>query len=98
MDIQKCFLCTVQLFNLKKLIIYKSFLFSHYFRIKLWATLAKSARKLEVWDVCRAACRFCLLYDDGAGKSSESNSELMKFLSIKAKCTYYDHKHFYLEL
>uniref|UniRef100_M3ZZE9 Cilia and flagella associated protein 46 n=1 Tax=Xiphophorus maculatus TaxID=8083 RepID=M3ZZE9_XIPMA len=70
---------------LNKLIIYKSFLFSHYFRIKLWATLAKSARKLEVWDVCRAACRFCLLYDDGAGKSSESNSELMKFLSIKSK-------------
>ncbi|XP_032922061.1 cilia- and flagella-associated protein 46 isoform X2 [Catharus ustulatus] len=33
-------------------------------RIILWADLAKVARKLEVWDVCRAACRFCLLYDD----------------------------------
>nr|XP_046258124.1 cilia- and flagella-associated protein 46 isoform X1 [Scatophagus argus] len=34
-------------------------------RVKLWATLVKTARKHEVWDVCRAACRFCLLYDDG---------------------------------
>ncbi|KAM9232478.1 cilia- and flagella-associated protein 46 [Leptosomus discolor] len=33
-------------------------------RIILWADLAKVARKREVWDVCRAACRFCLLYDD----------------------------------
>ncbi|KAM6203864.1 cilia- and flagella-associated protein 46 [Sarcoramphus papa] len=33
-------------------------------RIMLWADLAKVARKQEVWDVCRAACRFCLLYDD----------------------------------
>ncbi|KAM7102431.1 cilia- and flagella-associated protein 46 isoform 6-T6 [Ciconia maguari] len=33
-------------------------------RIILWADLAKVARKQEVWDVCRAACRFCLLYDD----------------------------------
>ncbi|XP_043992577.1 cilia- and flagella-associated protein 46 isoform X2 [Gambusia affinis] len=42
-------------------------------RVKLWATLAKTARKLEVWDVCRAACRFCLLYDDRAVKTSETN-------------------------
>ncbi|XP_056903879.1 cilia- and flagella-associated protein 46 isoform X4 [Takifugu flavidus] len=34
-------------------------------RVKLWATLVKTAAKHEVWDVCRAACRFCLLYDDG---------------------------------
>uniref|UniRef100_A0A8D0H4W8 Cilia and flagella associated protein 46 n=1 Tax=Sphenodon punctatus TaxID=8508 RepID=A0A8D0H4W8_SPHPU len=33
-------------------------------RIKLWEDLAKVARKQDVWDVCRAACRFCLLYDD----------------------------------
>ncbi|XP_008935152.1 PREDICTED: tetratricopeptide repeat protein 40, partial [Merops nubicus] len=33
-------------------------------RIILWADLAKVARKQEVWDVCRAACRFCLMYDD----------------------------------
>ncbi|XP_074015315.1 cilia- and flagella-associated protein 46 [Numenius arquata] len=33
-------------------------------RIILWANLAKVARKEEVWDVCRAACKFCLLYDD----------------------------------
>ncbi|XP_073541302.1 cilia- and flagella-associated protein 46 isoform X2 [Phyllobates terribilis] len=34
-------------------------------RVRMWADLAKVARKQEVWDVCRAACRFCLLYDDG---------------------------------
>ncbi|XP_077103327.1 cilia- and flagella-associated protein 46 [Siphateles boraxobius] len=34
-------------------------------RVRLWASLAKIARKQEVFDVCRAACRFCLLYDDG---------------------------------
>ncbi|XP_058493509.1 cilia- and flagella-associated protein 46-like [Solea solea] len=32
-------------------------------RMKLWASLAKTARKHEVWDVCRGACRFCLFYD-----------------------------------
>ncbi|KAL6101538.1 cfap46 [Pungitius sinensis] len=42
-------------------------------RAKLWATLVKSARKQEVWDVCRAACRFCLLYDDGRWKISETD-------------------------
>ncbi|XP_032397492.1 cilia- and flagella-associated protein 46 isoform X2 [Etheostoma spectabile] len=39
----------------------------------LWATLVKTARKLEVWDVCRAACRFCLLYDDGRWKISKTD-------------------------
>uniref|UniRef100_A0A8C5PTU7 Cilia and flagella associated protein 46 n=1 Tax=Leptobrachium leishanense TaxID=445787 RepID=A0A8C5PTU7_9ANUR len=34
-------------------------------RVRLWAELAKLSRKQEVWDVCRTACRFCLLYDDG---------------------------------
>ncbi|XP_075699341.1 cilia- and flagella-associated protein 46 isoform X2 [Rhinoderma darwinii] len=34
-------------------------------RVRLWSDLAKVARKQSVWDVCRAACRFCLLYDDG---------------------------------
>ncbi|XP_053164122.1 cilia- and flagella-associated protein 46 isoform X2 [Hemicordylus capensis] len=33
-------------------------------RIRLWSEIAKTARKQGVWDVCRAACRFCLLYDD----------------------------------
>ncbi|KAF4090490.1 hypothetical protein AMELA_G00052800 [Ameiurus melas] len=33
-------------------------------RMRLWASLVKAARKQELWDVCRAACRFCLLYDD----------------------------------
>ncbi|XP_060943811.1 cilia- and flagella-associated protein 46 [Limanda limanda] len=42
-------------------------------RMKLWAILAKTARKQEVWDVCRAACRFCLLYDDGRWKISKAD-------------------------
>ncbi|XP_068423801.1 cilia- and flagella-associated protein 46 isoform X2 [Clinocottus analis] len=42
-------------------------------RVKLWATLAKTARKQEVWDVCQAACRFCLLYDDGRWKIPEKD-------------------------
>ncbi|XP_073934125.1 cilia- and flagella-associated protein 46 isoform X3 [Castor canadensis] len=33
-------------------------------RIQIWASLAKVARKQGVWDVCRAASRFCLLYDN----------------------------------
>ncbi|KAM8859515.1 cilia- and flagella-associated protein 46 isoform 3-T3 [Spinachia spinachia] len=41
-------------------------------RAKLWATLVKAARKQDVWDVCRAACRFCLLYDDGRWKMSQT--------------------------
>ncbi|XP_038140005.1 cilia- and flagella-associated protein 46 [Cyprinodon tularosa] len=44
----------------------------HTVRVKLWAMLAKTARKQEVWDVCRAACRFCLLYDDGPSKRSKT--------------------------
>ncbi|XP_069755663.1 cilia- and flagella-associated protein 46 isoform X2 [Narcine bancroftii] len=37
-------------------------------RVRLWTDLVKVARKQEVWDVCRAACQFCLLYDDGRWK------------------------------
>ncbi|XP_030896916.1 cilia- and flagella-associated protein 46-like, partial [Leptonychotes weddellii] len=33
-------------------------------RIQIWAELAKVARRQGVWDVCRAASRFCLLYDN----------------------------------
>ncbi|XP_051816052.1 cilia- and flagella-associated protein 46 isoform X2 [Acanthochromis polyacanthus] len=42
-------------------------------RVMLWATLAKTSRKQEIWDVCRAACRFCLLYDDGRWKISKTD-------------------------
>ncbi|XP_051232115.1 cilia- and flagella-associated protein 46 [Dicentrarchus labrax] len=42
-------------------------------RVKLWATLVKTSRKQEVWDVCRAACRFCLLYDDGRWNISRTD-------------------------
>ncbi|KAG7512173.1 cilia-and flagella-associated 46 isoform X1 [Solea senegalensis] len=44
-------------------------------KMKLWATLVKTARKYEVWDVCRAACRFCLLYDDGRWKISKAGGK-----------------------
>ncbi|XP_077350768.1 cilia- and flagella-associated protein 46 isoform X2 [Festucalex cinctus] len=40
-------------------------------RLRLWATLAKTARKQEVWDVCRVAGRFCLLYDEARSKMSK---------------------------
>ncbi|VTJ70318.1 Hypothetical predicted protein [Marmota monax] len=39
-------------------------------RIQIWAELAKVARKQEVWDVCRTASRFCLLYDSFKAKKS----------------------------
>ena len=39
-------------------------------RARLWGDLAKTARKQEVWDVCRVAARFCLLYDDGRWKNN----------------------------
>ncbi|XP_060072788.1 cilia- and flagella-associated protein 46-like [Ylistrum balloti] len=38
-------------------------------RARLWGDLAKTARKQQVWDVCRVAARFCLLYDDGRWKN-----------------------------
>ncbi|KAM3842817.1 cilia- and flagella-associated protein 46 [Diretmus argenteus] len=47
-------------------------------RVKLWAALVKTARKQEVWDVCRAACRFCLLYDDGRWKIPKTESECLE--------------------
>ena len=34
------------------------------FRLKLWADLTMIARRQEIWDVCRTAARFCLLYDN----------------------------------
>ncbi|XP_048585353.1 cilia- and flagella-associated protein 46 isoform X2 [Nematostella vectensis] len=34
-------------------------------RARIWADLAKTARKQHVWDVTRVAARFCLLYDNG---------------------------------
>uniref|UniRef100_A0A8D2DG26 Cilia and flagella associated protein 46 n=1 Tax=Sciurus vulgaris TaxID=55149 RepID=A0A8D2DG26_SCIVU len=37
-------------------------------RIHIWAELAKVARKQGVWDVCRTASRFCLLYDSMKAK------------------------------
>ncbi|XP_061232754.1 cilia- and flagella-associated protein 46 [Neopsephotus bourkii] len=54
-------------------------------RIRLWADLAKVARKEDVWDVCRAACRFCLWYDDTLfRKVAKPNT---KILAQKKKAT-----------
>uniref|UniRef100_A0A8C5TUX3 Cilia and flagella associated protein 46 n=1 Tax=Malurus cyaneus samueli TaxID=2593467 RepID=A0A8C5TUX3_9PASS len=57
-------------------------------RIILWADLAKVARKQEVWDVCRAACRFCLLYDNvlfrGATKPPNQTNKKSDTLSGKS--------------
>ncbi|XP_071668385.1 cilia- and flagella-associated protein 46 isoform X1 [Patagioenas fasciata] len=51
-------------------------------RVILWADLARAARAHGVWDVCRAACRFCLLYDDAwfrkAKKPRESVAQKKK--------------------
>ncbi|KAG6935922.1 cilia and flagella associated protein 46 [Chelydra serpentina] len=47
-------------------------------RIRLWADLAKVARKQGVWDVCRAACRFCLLYDDTQMRKIPKSKKLQK--------------------
>uniref|UniRef100_A0A8C8R7Q7 Cilia and flagella associated protein 46 n=1 Tax=Pelusios castaneus TaxID=367368 RepID=A0A8C8R7Q7_9SAUR len=47
-------------------------------RIRLWAGLAKVARKQGVWDVCRAACRFCLLYDDTQMRKVPKSKKLQK--------------------
>ncbi|KAG7229993.1 hypothetical protein INR49_009713 [Caranx melampygus] len=55
-------------------------------RMKLWATLVKTARKLEVWDVCRAACRFCLLYDDGRWKISKADKRACSEEESCAEC------------
>jgi len=39
-------------------------------RARLWVDLAKAARQQKVWDVCRVASIFCLLYDDGRWKGN----------------------------
>ncbi|XP_048407549.2 cilia- and flagella-associated protein 46 [Stegostoma tigrinum] len=44
-------------------------------RVRIWADLAKVARKQEVWDVCRTACHFCLLYDDRRWKIENMPAE-----------------------
>ncbi|XP_074608699.1 cilia- and flagella-associated protein 46-like [Acropora palmata] len=50
-------------------------------RVRIWADLAKTARKQQVWDAARVAARFCLLYDDNrwsrknAGNTSEKHGD-----------------------
>ncbi|CAF5088552.1 unnamed protein product, partial [Rotaria magnacalcarata] len=38
-------------------------------RLKLWADLTMIARRQEIWDICRSAARFCLLYDNEERRS-----------------------------
>ncbi|CAH1785035.1 unnamed protein product [Owenia fusiformis] len=47
-------------------------------RARLWGDLAKVARKQEVWDVCRVASRFCILYDDSRWKSNLPDEKISK--------------------
>ncbi|XP_060097359.1 cilia- and flagella-associated protein 46 [Heteronotia binoei] len=47
-------------------------------RIRLWSEIAKTARKQSVWDVCRAACRFCVLYDDSQMKKESKRKRATK--------------------
>ncbi|XP_077206307.1 cilia- and flagella-associated protein 46 isoform X2 [Paroedura picta] len=47
-------------------------------RMRLWSEIAKTARKQSVWDVCRAACRFCLLYDDSRMKKESKRKKVFK--------------------
>nr|XP_056706458.1 cilia- and flagella-associated protein 46 [Euleptes europaea] len=51
-------------------------------RIRLWSEIAKTARKQSVWDVCRAACRFCLLYDDSQIKKESKRKKVFKKKSL----------------
>ncbi|XP_048363031.1 LOW QUALITY PROTEIN: cilia- and flagella-associated protein 46 [Sphaerodactylus townsendi] len=51
-------------------------------RLRLWSEIAKTARKQSVWDVCRAACRFCLLYDDSQMKKESKPKKAIKKKSM----------------
>ncbi|XP_078269822.1 cilia- and flagella-associated protein 46 isoform X2 [Rhinoraja longicauda] len=44
-------------------------------RVGVWTDLVKVARKQEVWDVCRVASQFCLLYDDGRWRPERCNED-----------------------
>jgi hypothetical protein len=71
-------------------------------RLKLWFDLCKIARKQQLWDVCRVASRFCILYDDDKlisrfipvndSKTAFFNKELMRNLAeahfIKAEVSF----------
>lgn len=46
------------------------------FRLKLWADLTMIARRQEIWDVCRTAARFCLLYDTDQRHALLSSNDL----------------------
>lgn len=54
-------------------------------RVQIWAELAKVARKQGVWDVCRTASRFCLLYDSVKVKKLSRAKRGMHRPSVRAQ-------------
>ncbi|KAK6186277.1 hypothetical protein SNE40_008346 [Patella caerulea] len=54
-------------------------------RARLWADLAKTARKYEVWDVCRVAAKFTLLYDDDRWKNNPIERPISEEKKVESK-------------
>ncbi|XP_078492369.1 cilia- and flagella-associated protein 46 isoform X3 [Ciona intestinalis] len=54
-------------------------------RSRLWVDLVKTARQQHVWDVCRVAATFCLLYDDARWKVNPKEKEPSEKESSKDK-------------
>lgn len=89
-DFVLCVQCLFHLFSL--LGATECLTFLYWYRIRLWSEIAKTARKQSVWDVCRAACRFCLLYDNRPMKKVSKRKKGNHFIShvilggIKVNC------------
>jgi hypothetical protein len=56
--------------------------FIHLFRLKLWADLTMIARRQEIWDICRTAARFCLLYDNEKRRSLLNSTDQSTMPSV----------------
>jgi len=52
------------------------------FRLKLWADLTMIARRQEIWDICRTAARFCLLYDNEKRRSLLNSTDQSTMPSV----------------
>ena len=50
-------------------------LYASKIRCRLWADLAKTARKQNVWDVASSSAVFCLVHDDLSSKLSEGGKD-----------------------
>lgn len=51
-------------------------------RLKLWADLTMMARRQEIWDVCRTAARFCLLFDNEPRRALLQNTNASSMPSV----------------